>query len=170
MTDLWKTLAFICTGERTKRFHTKDTIKTNTVAEHSFSVIWLIHQLTKGKASNNLIMAGASHDLAEHVTGDMPGHTKRALGELGARLTELEESLLLDHDMFFPISNEEQRILSMADYMSGMLFCCIERSLGNKTLDKVYATWHSYVMQLTPTGVELTILEFIQSRWQEAIK
>jgi 5'-deoxynucleotidase YfbR-like HD superfamily hydrolase len=166
--DIRKQLEFAHRGEVTKRFHTVRTIGQNTVGEHSFSVVWLIYLLTGGTASAKLLMAGATHDLAEHVAGDMPSPSKRALG-IGAELNELEEKMLEDHGLLFPISKKEQRTLKLADMFSGMLFCVSERSLGNKNIEEIYARFHSYVLELCPVEREAEVLSIIGAKWEDVL-
>ena len=165
MPDLSQTLDFIYRGEATKRFHTVRTLQTDSVASHSFSVVYFLHLLTEGTASAKLLMAGLTHDLAEHVAGDMPSPSKRALG-IGAELNAMEEGLLETHGLHFLLSKKDTRTLKLADMMSGLLFCVTERALGNKLIDEVYARFHAYISELVPTGVELEVLNALVTRWE----
>lgn len=160
-------LNFAHNGEMTKRFHTVRTIGQNTVGEHSFSVVWLLHLLTDGAASANLLMSAVAHDLAEHVAGDMPSPSKRALG-IGEELNAMEERLLDAHGFLFSITEQEQRLLKMADMFSGMLFCVTERAFGNRYISEVYYRFHDYVMELSPEGREAETLAAINDKWAEA--
>jgi 5'-deoxynucleotidase YfbR-like HD superfamily hydrolase len=164
--DLKSQINFIHAGEATKRFHTVRTIKENTVAGHSFTVIWLLYLLTEGSASSRLIMAGAAHDLAEHIAGDMPSPSKRAL-DIGRDVDDLETSLLEEHGFDFPLSKKDRRLLKMADRMAGALFCVEERSMGNVNVAGPFNNFMDYARELQPVGVESEMLDIIALKWKE---
>lgn len=165
---IWDKMQFIWSGELTKRFHIRRTIQTNTVAEHSFTVMWLLYVLSNDNPSKNLLLAGMTHDISENVTGDMPGNVQKELGELGDHLSAWQSRLLKEYDWYFEITPQEQRLLNMADWMAGMLFCCSEKSMGNKNVNDAYLRWQSYVHRLNPVGIEEVVFLFIQTTWRDA--
>ena len=59
----------------------------------------------------------------------------------------------------------------MADRMSGMLRCIIERRLGNAGIEYVYTNFRDYVAELNPNkDEELAVYEELKSLWEEAAK
>jgi 5'-deoxynucleotidase YfbR-like HD superfamily hydrolase len=80
-----------------------------------------------------LLAAAWQHDVPEYETGDVPSHTKRAMGGMGA----LERSVLGEagmHDMSDYLYAHEARWLKLADCLEGWAFCCEEMDMGNTML------------------------------------
>lgn len=159
-----KQVNFIRLGALTKRYHTKSTIRENTVGHHSFGVAMLCWLLLD-ECPGELIMAGLCHDLAEQVTGDVSSPTKRKYPQLAEMVQQMEYELLGEHDMDFEIhlSPEHARILKMADRMDGMLFCINEYELGNHSILDVYNRYVNYIEELTPTGRERLVFNAIRA-------
>jgi len=160
-------LNFVIRGGATKRYHTVQTLTQETVAEHSFYVAMFCQLIAFPGAS--LLLAALSHDLAEYKTGDIPSPTKRACA-MGDAVEEMEAKLLKEHGFKFLLNESEQRILMMADRMSGMLRCIIERRLGNAGIEYVYVNFRDYVAELNPNKDELAVYEELKSLWEEASK
>lgn len=144
---------FIFDGGQSRRYHTMSVIKEQNIAEHSFGVAWFCELLTQGRASKNLIMAALSHDLAEHMVGDVPSPVKR---ELAVRdkfdeyeLAHLRVAGLATYtDELF----EGERItLELADMLDGMAYCVKERSFGNRRMDLVFERFHLYALRVVQT-------------------
>jgi len=176
MCRLRRSVQFAVLGGQTKRFHTCNTIGENSVAAHSFQVAWLCHVLMQG-ASYNLIMAAIAHDMAEQTTGDLPGHIKLQLPS-GQELEDMEHRALVQRDWNFVLNADEQFILKLADYLSGMLFCCQERMMGNKSLNGCFSWWNERVMDMvyglqsvfSPNEVIRIVVNEVQQHWLEAIR
>lgn len=164
-----KMVEFISNGGDVRRFHTVNTIGTNTVAEHSFGVVWIIWLLTGGQCRPKLLMAGAAHDLAEQVVGDVPSPAKRALG-IGQDIDELETKILADHGTAFVLTPEEARTLKLADCLDGLLFCAKERSQGNRRIDGVADKYAEYIAEMNPCGVERDVFDAVKSILEDARK
>lgn len=161
-------LLFIVRGGKTKRFHTADTLTHQTVAEHSFGVAWLCHLLLPN-ARKDLILAALAHDLAEHVVGDVSSVFKKAHPEVRASLQVLEDKLLKEHGMGFEagLTDDERRVLKVADLMDGMLFCLRERSMGSKIAIEIYNNFKNYVCEYVRTQEESYLVDQIDNMWKE---
>ena len=141
-------LQFISEGGAVARYHTRPGIKPDTDAAHSHGVAMLCSLLagetSQGhtKASSSLLMAALTHDLAEQFVGDVSAPAKRRLG-LAQQLHSIEGDQLhiygLDYEQH--LTQEELRVLSLADCMDGLLYCCRELALGNRNMMLV---WHKY--------------------------
>ena len=81
MTFLQRYLA-LRKGGATQRWHTKQPVRSQSVAEHSFHAALLAMALWGENASAALLRWCLTHDLAEFVVGDVPSPTRRALPEL----------------------------------------------------------------------------------------
>lgn len=156
-------LKFIRRGGSVRRFHTVPTLHENSVAEHSFGVAWLLYLLTGGSPSAELLLAGLSHDLAEQVTGDIPGPAKRLFGLRGT-FSDIEKNILDGQDLWTNaagLSEADSRILKMADCMDGMLYCWEERRYGNKNVDEAFHNYSAYVSDLAPYDLEQHVFQVI---------
>lgn len=159
---------FIMAGGAVKRYHTLTTLHTQNVAEHSFGVAWLVWWLSDSRPSTELLMAALGHDLAEHITGDLPAPAKRSLG-ISAQFTAYEDEIM--GKAGFPaywLTVDEKRVLKMADTADLMLFCLREMSLGNRQMRKVFMRGMSYAVELKPhTPKMVELINFIEEKYRE---
>jgi 5'-deoxynucleotidase YfbR-like HD superfamily hydrolase len=169
-------LAFIREGSEVERYHTKRMLQRNDVGHHSFHVAWLAWLMAEGRTGETLalfgwvdiIMAALSHDLAEHVTGDMPSDFKREMG-IGEQFNRYEIELFKDVQLSNFAANlyePGKRIVKLADMMEGAFFCISEASLGNGRVGIVFRNYRRYIEKLAPFNeTEAEILEFIDELW-----
>lgn len=161
---------FLLNGTLVKRYHAVDTIKEDLVGRHSHGVAMLAWAMTDGKASANLLMRCLTHDMGEQATGDVPSHTKRALGEEAlAALDAMEDGVLEDNGLLIFLMPEEENIAKIADCLDGMLFCVRERRLGNKNMRIVFNRYHEYIRAMPfPGEVALNVVRDVIILWREA--
>ncbi len=140
---------FIYNGGASKRYHTVQTHNTQDIAAHSFGVAWWCELLTDGRASKQLIMAALTHDLAEHIVGDVPSPAKRAMGCRDA-FNAYEDKILTDAKLshYMGLLPDEHSLLKAADCFDGLMFCLNERRMGNKHVEIVYGRYYSYIMEV----------------------
>ena len=167
--ELFRQLDFVRMGGMTKRYHTKNVIKENTVGAHSFGVAWMLWFITNGECSANLLMAGLAHDLAEHVTGDISSPTKRKFPALAEMVQTMEHDLLSQHNVNFEfdLSPEELRSLKLADCMDGAIYCVGERELGNISIMPIWTRYCEYIESLKPTSREWVVYAAIRLMMRE---
>lgn len=160
-------LDLILRGGAVKRYHVMDTLRTQNVAEHSFGVAWLCWLLCNGKPSVQLVMAALQHDLAEHVTGDLPAPAKRALN-ISEQFAAYEVSVLEEAGMLITLTQSEKRTLKFADTCELLLFCLQEMSLGNRSMSTVYSRGLSYIMEMAPISMsENALYTIIEEKFNE---
>jgi len=150
-----------------QRYHSVPTVTTDTVGEHTFGVAWLCVILWGGLPRAELLLAAVMHDVPELTLGDMPAPAKRILG-IREQLKKMENDILTG-TLGIPVSKlteNEQRVLSLADVSDGMLHCCYERALGNRVIEEVYERFLSYTEQLNPNPNERGIIEAIEHIWE----
>lgn len=165
---LRKQLEFLRAGGDVNRYHSTRTIVAETVAHHSFGVAWLCWLLSEEAPRAELLVAAMAHDIAEHVVGDIPAPTKRALS-IGAAIAAMEDIEVERAGIVVPsITEEEKRVLKMADVMDGMLFCIRERGLGNSYIRIIFERYRAYLRGLHPTGRALELSNIIIAMWKEA--
>lgn len=162
-------LTFIRQGSEVERFHTKRMIQRNDVGHHSFHVAWLayIMAIADGIPPERVVMAALAHDLAEHITGDVPGNFKRYMG-LGDQFNAYENTLFADVGFSFneQLTEDEARIVNMADMMEGAFFAISEASLGNRRIGVVFRNYRAYMRKMEPfSEVETLILSYIDELW-----
>lgn len=152
---MYERLLFIYKGAKTKRYHTADTLTSQTVGEHSFGVAWLV-ALLHTNPSRHLILAAMAHDLAEHKVGDVSSPTKRQYPELKVLIDTAETNLLNEYGLNFEyvLAPSEKRILKLADNMDGMMFCIRERKMGSKFVRNIYRNYYAYTLELLGTDKE----------------
>lgn len=150
-------LNLIMRGGRVKRYHVMDTLKQQTVAEHSFGVAWLVYQLSEGMPSVDLLMASLAHDVAECETGDLPAPAKKKLG-ISEQFAKYEDDILDGagvEPFYVRLSDAERKILKFADTSELMLYCIREMSLGNMAMQEVYERGASYLHEMMPWTPEM---------------
>ena len=157
-------LYFVVEGGAVQRFHTRPGLTPYTDAAHSHGVALLCHRLTGGAASANLLMAALTHDLGEQYAGDMSAPAKRAL-HMRERLKRAEDAQLAKYGLAFSLTEEEARVLNLADQLEGMLWCCRERFLGNTYVELVYNKWYRWSLQAGFTELERPVWEAVTILW-----
>lgn len=161
---------FIERGGRVVRCHAVPVLQPQNVAAHSFGVAWWCYLLTDGMPSADLLMAALQHDLAEHVTGDIPSPTKHSL-EISDKVHKLETTLLRKVGLtVVALDPESQRILKVADCLELMQYCVRERSMGNrsKQLKEMYGNVRMYAINVASSEVESVAVETVNLNWSEA--
>jgi 5'-deoxynucleotidase YfbR-like HD superfamily hydrolase len=124
--------------------------------------------LTQGEASKQLIMHALTHDLAEYEVGDVPSPTKRNL-EIGDKLDDYESRFLHSVGYMYDVglTDDEQRIFKIADYLDGLHFCIREKMLGNNGIDIVFWRFHEYTLKLVRSEWERSVLSEIENAWSK---
>lgn len=113
---------------RVERWHTLDTNRTQNVADHTYGVLHTLLFITENECSRDLMVAAMFHDVAEHITGDIPHPFKQKLKTLFDRM---EDDVYDDMGInpFADITEEEKVILKQADLIemgvwgTGELIC-----------------------------------------------
>lgn len=160
------TLDFIIAGSEVKRYHTVTTLREETVGHHSHGVAMLCLVLSNYSASSSLLEAALIHDLAEHVTGDIPSPAKREYG-IGEQVDFLEQRLLASVGLgVITLTPDEQRVLKLADIAQGALFCAREVELGNAKMRIVFDRYMSYAEQMVLVGRERELFNTIKEKMQ----
>jgi len=136
---------------KTKRYHMVNTIKEESVAEHSFNVVNLVLILSEGKASRSLILAALTHDMGETAIGDIPSQIKKMLSfEAREELCAKEQEAI---DRIHPhihanIDADEKHLLEICDNLDGLLKCIDELKMGNQHIIPVGERYSGYLQDL----------------------
>ena len=181
MNNFYDRIAFIQRGRATIRYHTMRMHDHQRIDSHSYGVMMLVLLLTDGpditlERRDTLMRAAMFHDLAEHITGDIPAPVKRTLGT-GWRETysSYEDELLEDHRLLVSLNEADARVLKMADAAEGCLHCIEERRMGNQETQSLFHNFWSYLKDEQdidkPTNAdaevgEAPLAEFIMKRWR----
>jgi len=110
-------------GGAVQRWHTDPQLGPQDVRAHSWGVAMLVLALTQGHASRNLILAALTHDIGEHLTGDIPAPAKWQAPALRAALDALEQRGKQRLGLVFRLDEEEEAILKLADALELALHC-----------------------------------------------
>lgn len=126
------------------RYHTKRTIRQQTVGHHSFNMLMLVQQVVPG-CRKEVLLAIMHHDLPELKTGDIPGPIKRHHPQLGPLLDEIESGLApLFKDC--GLTHEEEALVKWADRMEGCLWCLEEVRMGNTYLRRTAGKYMAWIL------------------------
>jgi 5'-deoxynucleotidase YfbR-like HD superfamily hydrolase len=128
-----------------KRYHTKRTIRTQNLADHTYGILQIILAVDP-QPSLNLIKAAMHHDLAEVLTGDIPAPAKRMFPDLREALQSAEHS---DGQLspVFELTDDEQALLKWADTAELCFWCLEEYLMGNRLAFNTFATGVNYLME-----------------------
>jgi len=124
-----------------KRYHTRQTLTTETLGQHGHTVATLVQQVYP-ECSKKAILAALEHDLPEFVTGDTPAPAKWASADLDQALSALEAKVIVDEGLYSctGLTDGERELLKWADMMALVLYCLQEVRMGNTTLRSTLAT------------------------------
>lgn len=148
-------LQFLMEGGSVVRYHARPGIKPDTDAHHSHGVAVLCSLLAppdeegRTTASAMLLMAALTHDLGEQAASDMSAPAKRALG-ISEQLHDFEAGILTQYGFYYAqyLDATERAVLKLADCFDGMLYCCRELALGNRSVLLIWRRWCTYVEAL----------------------
>jgi 5'-deoxynucleotidase YfbR-like HD superfamily hydrolase len=107
------------------------TVELQSVGAHSFGVCLLLIELTDGKCSANLLKAGLYHDVAEAKVGDTPSPTLRDFPDLRRAYKEAEAQIEATYCLDVELTDDEKRLLKLADRVELAFFALEEVSRGN---------------------------------------
>lgn len=129
------------------------TIKTQSVAEHSYYVAIYAEQLAqfigwKGDYAE-LLRQALVHDLDEILTGDIVGPAKKHFVDKERHhdyvCTELNNRFTFNRRWLEP--DEEKEIIALiklADGLDELFYLCVERQMGNTSTDALFSTRMSW--------------------------
>ena len=121
-------------------------IKNETVAEHSFFVMWFINWIcTQHEIGDKIrlmaLEAGLYHDVPEAITNDITYDVKKLIPDIPRILQPYEEDIIGEHSkvavkvLYNPETYEEilaNKIVNHADNLSVLQYCENVETLGNK--------------------------------------
>jgi len=152
-------------GGRVKRWHTIQTLKEETVAQHTYGVIAMLVDLCNGKPSNKLLMAALFHDIAEQYTGDIPATTKWNYPEIATAVKNAELDIETRMGAVLELTTEEIHLLKAADMLDLCWFCLEERALGNKNVVEVFERGLDYLSKMPFNGAVSMKIGELKSEW-----
>jgi 5'-deoxynucleotidase YfbR-like HD superfamily hydrolase len=139
------------------RWHTKRTLRTQSIAEHTFGVVSILTTIHPG-ASSHLLMAALVHDLAELETGDVPAPVKWANPKLKDALTEIEDRFHARTSSHYKLTPKEEHMLKWADMMELVLWCIEEVDMGNQGMGNTARIGMAHLSTLGPPNEAATDL------------
>ncbi len=135
------------------------TINSQTNAAHSWGVVAICHALWPD-CSRLLLLAAIYHDVPEYVTGDIPADAKwkdpfiRKGVEAHEKWTMEELGL---ETIFEDLTEQEKKMLKIADMMELCWFCRDEITMGNVNMEPVLGRGHKYIWDLITGEGEWTL-------------
>lgn len=127
-----------------KRYHTRRTIRTQSIGAHSFNMMLLIQQVAPD-CRKEVLLACMYHDLPEYFTGDMPGDFKKKHIALGEMMDEAEKDLAPLYQSFL-LTLEEEALVKWADRMEGALWCMEEMRMGNAFVAMIVENYLGWIL------------------------
>lgn len=121
------------------------TIRTQSVAEHSFFVavytaqLCELLELSKEETLNSVILA-LTHDWEECFTGDIPGPVKKSTFDKTKFNTYISRGVSLRFDFSYRYGKNAvyDKIVKTANLIDEVLYLCGERQLGNQSIEQFY--------------------------------
>jgi 5'-deoxynucleotidase YfbR-like HD superfamily hydrolase len=115
---------------RVQRWHTMDTNHTQNVADHTYGVLHTLLFITENECSRDLLVAAMFHDVAEHITGDIPHPYKSRLKKLFGRMED-DVHTELGIDPLADLTEDEKVTLKQADLIEMGIWGTGELISGN---------------------------------------
>lgn len=163
-------LSFDFEGSMVRRYHTVPQIHVNTDGHHQRGVAVLCKYLWPGLGEPRveLIFAALFHDQAEQITSDVSAPAKRKLG-ISKVFADFEHDILRTAGLCYEdqLTDEERRVMKLADILDGALWCIHERKLGNLYAGLIYSRFRSYVKDFVVTDQDREVIEAIDELWEE---
>lgn len=160
---------YLRVGGRVKRWHTVQTLKEETVAQHTYGVISMLVDLCNGKPSAKLLMAALYHDIAEQFTGDIPATTKWNYPEIATAIKNAELDIETRMGAVLELTPEESLLLKAADMLDLCWFCLEDRALGNKNVIDVYERGMDYLSKMPFNGAVTIKLAELKTEWSKIV-
>lgn len=135
----FRRLALLRTAARTLRAHTVPLIHRQTVGEHTYNLLAILHSIMGPREiSQQLFIAALHHDAAEAITGDVPATAKWKYPKLEEALKDTEELICQDHGLIkLDPKSFDAQILKYADYMELAMFGLEEMKMGNTRVEQM---------------------------------
>lgn len=151
---------------RVNRYHQRQMIHGEDVAQHSFNMMNTLMILTDGNASKHLLVAALLHDQGEYVTGDIPAPVKHSLLSIDQNflLKKMEEQgVNVIHNAGMPtLTNWEQILLKVADNLDGLWKCWEELEKGNDDLKEVGIAYAGFLEAQLDSLKGGTLCDFVR--------
>jgi len=182
-------LDFLRNAGETVRFHTMPILRPQNIAEHSWHLtmlLYLMYGQTDPGITFELLMAGLTHDMAEHQTGDLPAPAKRAMderleikgaGTFRQAWNDMEQEILKEQgfDWESQLSADELNKLKIADAMDGALYCVRERMMGNQLIAPAFLNFSKYIAEelgeradVGQHAIAWQVLDYVNTQWEIA--
>ena len=162
-------------GGHVRRFHTRQTIGHQTVAEHSWGVAMMCYHLSEGEGfgagmdapSKNLIFAALTHDVAEYDTGDVPATAKWANAHLQQILNRAESDVNGELGLLVHLSTFDMYVFKAADMLELMWFCYEQLKMGNQNLEDIWINGRNWLLKhiessSAPIGIRIRVEESLK--------
>lgn len=182
-------LDFLRNAGETRRFHTMPVLRHQNIAEHSWHVtmlIYLMYGQNDPGITFELLMAGLTHDMAEHKVGDLPAPAKREMderleikgsGTFKQAWNDMEQEILKEQgfDWESQLSVDELQKLKIADAMDGALYCVRERMMGNQLITIAFVNFLKYIREelgerddVGDHKIAWEVLDYVNTQWEIA--
>lgn len=133
-----------------KRYHTWPTLRTQTVAEHSWQVARIFRELFPDAWCIEVADWIQMHDMPEIGTGDVPFPLKARYPELKAIYEEIESEVSDNLGLVWPELTDRQRLLiKVCDLLEMWEHGSEEKMMGNKYAEPIIADTAAAVWELT---------------------
>lgn len=168
LTEDWQRVKFTREGGAVRRVHTQKIIGEYDVAQHSFNMLCILKVL-KLDASKELIWAIVAHDLAERLTGDIPGPAKWFGVVDKIALDGIEDQILSEVGFQYILNEEDTKWLRGLDILELYLWAKDQFNMGNqnarKMIDRIHV-WFLSNISIIPTAIYEFYCEVRNCDWR----
>lgn len=124
-------LDFFRDAGEVKRCHTERTLRSQTVAQHSWGVATIL-LMVHPEADAKLLRAALWHDVSERAMGDIPSPVKWASEGMHAAIESLEDDINTQWDIMPKgLTEAERALLKFCDAFEFYLWTREELAMGN---------------------------------------
>lgn len=139
-------------GGVTGRFHTVSVINRQSVGEHTYGVLCVLHTIWP-TASPQLMWSCIFHDTMEQFVGDLPATTKWRWPKISELHGSAEAFLLEGYSLNHQLTIGEKEVLKWCDMAELVLYSLREYRMGNREMLKIADRGLSYLSKLVPPTV-----------------
>lgn len=145
--EIAQTIIDVRAGGRVDRLHTVHKTRPYSVAEHSWNIWMLIHQLDPSVLDIHLTQYIMFHDVAEHWVGDVPAPVKWMNPAMGHEYALMESEIAHKLTNFHreELSEYQHELFKFCDMLDLLLFCREEEWRGNRELQGIQARAFDYL-------------------------
>ena len=156
-------LDFFRDAGEVKRCHTERTLRSQTVAQHSWGVATILLHVCP-EASGQMLRAALWHDVSERAIGDIPSPVKWESEMLHAELTRIEDKVNDEWDIMPLLTARQRAELKFCDAFEFFLWAREEMAMGNTFMYKPLANITAFLVNFLERHSVESMMSYTECR------